>query len=373
MSVKVTLPNVRQHQDSTRSDRNGMTASAMNLAYGSGSEDEDNRSRSPQDGSVDMDQLTKRVIQILRRDGRSTVSDIARELGITRQQAASRVNPLLQSGQLRVIAAPHPRVLGNHVNAHIFIKVRGSLQSVIEVLQGIDSLGFISVVAGAFQVIAEIGLPSMMELRRQISMIRAIAGVADVQLLLYERLLGGFFVDEEPESFNSNFDEHDIRIIGALQHDGRASYAQLARRVGLSLSGCRVRVQRLLESGVMQIGAINQRFDMTDDLLFSIGICAEGELRDITQLLRAESGLEFMARTVGCYDIIATVSFNSLRNFNKLMEQLLKLPTVACSEQWLHVRLVRGRYDRSWERLRVVEEATAATVPQIQAETQQLR
>lgn len=347
-----------------------MTANAINLAYGSGGDHEE--TRSPQDGSVDMDQLTKKVILILRRHGRSTVSDIARELGITRQQAASRVNPLLQSGQLRVIAAPHPRVLGNHVNAHIFIKVRGSVQSVTEVLEGIDSLGFISVVAGAFQVIAETGLPSMIELRQQISMIRAIKGVADVQMLLYERLLGGFFLDEEPESFSCNFDEHDIRIISALQQDGRASYAEIAGRAGLSLSGCRVRVQRLLEAGVMQIGAINQRSDMTDDLLFGIGIGADGDLRDITQLLRAESGLEFMARTVGCYDIIATVSFNSLRDFNKLMSQLLKLPTAAYCEQWLHVQLVRQRYDRSWERLKVAGGAIAPTVPLTGAETQQL-
>jgi DNA-binding Lrp family transcriptional regulator len=300
-----------------------------------------------------MDQLTKQIILILRRHGRSSFSDIARELNITREQVASRVNPLFQSGELRVIAAPHPRVLGLNVSAHISIKVRGSIQPVLKELDGLESLMFISVSAGAFQIIAETGLPSMTDLRQQISMIRAIKGVTDVQVLLYERLLSSFFLGEEPESFNYNFDDYDISIITVLQQDGRASYADIADRVGLSLSGCRIRVQRLLESGVMQIGAIKQRSDMIDDLLFGIGINAHGDLLDATELLRAESGLEFMARTVGRYDIIATLSFNSLRDFNRLMSRLLALPTVTYSEQWMHVQIVRERYDRPLEHLKV--------------------
>lgn len=300
-----------------------------------------------------MDQLTKKIILILRRHGRSSFSDIARELDITREQVASRVNPLFQSGELRVIAAPHPRVLGLNVNAHISIKVSGSIQPIVTALEALDSLVFISIAAGAFQVIAETGLPSLTELRQQISTIRAIKGVTDVQVLMYERLLSSFFLGEEPESFNYNFDEYDISIITILQQDGRASYADIAERVGLSLSGCRIRVQRLLESGVMQIGAIKQRSDMVDDLLFGVGINAHGDLQDVTELLRAESGLEFMARTVGRYDIIATLSFNSLRDFNRLISRLVALPTVTYSEQWLHVQLVRERYDRPLEHLKV--------------------
>ncbi len=73
-----------------------------------------------QGGPRFMDQLTKKIIAILRRDGRASYSDIARELDTTRDNVASRVNPLFQSGELRVIAAPHPRVLGlNGVGAHL--------------------------------------------------------------------------------------------------------------------------------------------------------------------------------------------------------------------------------------------------------------
>jgi DNA-binding Lrp family transcriptional regulator len=200
----------------------------------------------------------------------------------------------------------------------------------------------------------------MSDLRQQISMIRGLEGVTDVQVLLYERLLSSFFLGEEPESFDYDFDEYDIKIISILQQDGRASYADIAERVGLSLSGCRIRVQRLLDSGVMQIGAIKQRSDMTDDLLFGIGINAHGDLQEVTELLRAESGLEFMARTVGRYDIIATLSFNSLRDFNRLISRLVAMPSITYSEQWLHVQIVRERYDRPLEHLTIKSHDGAA-------------
>jgi DNA-binding Lrp family transcriptional regulator len=103
----------------------------------------------------------------------------------------------------------------------------------------------------------------------------------------------------------------------------------------------------------MQIGAIQQRSDMTDDLIFGIGINAHADLREVTNRLAAQPGLEFMARTVGRYDLIATLSFNSLRDFNRMTSELLSLPSVTSCEQWLHVQIVRERYDRTIEHLKV--------------------
>ncbi|MFJ8827597.1 Lrp/AsnC family transcriptional regulator [Streptomyces sp. NPDC102467] len=49
-----------------------------------------------------------------------------------------------------------------------------------------------------------------------------------------------------------SFDETDIRILEALQQDGRASYAELARTVSMSASAVTERVRRLEESGVIR-------------------------------------------------------------------------------------------------------------------------
>ncbi|MEU5402250.1 Lrp/AsnC family transcriptional regulator [Streptomyces sp. NPDC005963] len=50
---------------------------------------------------------------------------------------------------------------------------------------------------------------------------------------------------------DDSLDETDMRILEALQKDGRASYAELARAVAMSASAVTERVRRLEESGVI--------------------------------------------------------------------------------------------------------------------------
>jgi Lrp/AsnC family leucine-responsive transcriptional regulator len=47
-------------------------------------------------------------------------------------------------------------------------------------------------------------------------------------------------------------DRRDLDIVAALQQDARATYADVARRVGLSASSVHQRVRRLEEAGVIQ-------------------------------------------------------------------------------------------------------------------------
>src|SRR6185437_1383978 len=197
-----------------------------------------------------------------------------------------------------------------------------------------DAPVLISVVAGAFQIVVELQLRSLTELNREVLAIRAIKGVREVYVHLYERILSSFFLGTGPDSL-SQFDEIDINIVNRLLHDGRASFAELAQVVGLSVSGCRTRVQRLLESGVIQIGAIKQRSDMTNDLVFGIGVNAHDDCREAIDAIAANRGLEFIARTVGRFDLLATVEFDSLRDFNLLVSRLRSLPSVEYCEPLL--------------------------------------
>jgi len=47
-------------------------------------------------------------------------------------------------------------------------------------------------------------------------------------------------------------DQRDLDILAALQDDARSTYAQIARRVGLSASSVHQRVRRLEDSGVIR-------------------------------------------------------------------------------------------------------------------------
>ena len=54
------------------------------------------------------------------------------------------------------------------------------------------------------------------------------------------------------DRFGTHVDDTDRAIIEQLQRDGRVPYTRLGAAVGLSEAAARQRVQRLIDSGVMQ-------------------------------------------------------------------------------------------------------------------------
>ena len=295
---------------------------------------------------------TEQMIAILRRDGRASYSKIARELNTNREFVASRIHPLVEAGRLRIVAGVHPRILGFEVAAHLSIRVGGNVRRVANAINSLEAPDLISVVVGSFQIIVELQLRNMTQLRLEVATIRAIEGVREVHVLLYERVLQSFFLGGEPDVTAAEIDAIDVAIIRRLANDGRANFAEIAAAVGLSLSGCRTRVQRLIEANIIHIGAIKQRADMTSDLLFGIGANTRHGDSEVIELLNAQPGLEFLGRTVGRFDLLATVGFASLSDFNNLVSVLRSLPSVTDCEQWLHVSLVRERYEQTLDWLK---------------------
>jgi len=295
-----------------------------------------------------MDPLTKEIIALLRRDGRASYSDIARKLDITRDSVRKRISPLLRSGALRVITAPNPRLWGLNVSAHLSIRVTCDPREVIISLEDIRSLAFISIAVGAFHIISETEVRSISDLNHQVSTIRSLNGVEDVKILIYDHVIHSFFLRNVSNHPCYDLDDYDLKLIYNLQTDGRASYGTLAKHVELSISSCRARMQRMLEAGVIQIGAIQARSEMTD-LLFGIGLVVKDNAEEASKLLGSIPGLEFLAKTVGRFDLIATLSVDSLRDFNSLTSQLLQLPSVYRCEQWMHSEVVRERYEHAFE------------------------
>ena len=76
----------------------------------------------------------------------------------------------------------------------------------------------------------------------------------------------------------ARLDDVSKAIIEHLQEDGRQSYATIAKHVGLSEAAVRQRVQRLLDSGVMQIVAVTDPLQVGFRRQAMIGIRVDGDL-----------------------------------------------------------------------------------------------
>ena len=69
-----------------------------------------------------------------------------------------------------------------------------------------------------------------------------------------------------------SLDDIDRQLIGALQKDGRASYADLATLVGLSAPATRMRVQRLLDAGVVQVVGVTNPLALGSPVMAALGV-----------------------------------------------------------------------------------------------------
>ncbi|MFF2388202.1 Lrp/AsnC family transcriptional regulator [Agromyces sp. NPDC058104] len=301
-----------------------------------------------------MDQLTEQAISMLRRDGRASYSELARRLGTTRANIARRLSPLFDSGRLNVVAALHPSLFGLDVLARLGVRAEGPIDPLVEAIRALDAPAFISEVSGGTQIVIEMHLADLDELRRDVTTIRSMPGVIDVDVLIYERLIHSFFLlGGEPTIGPDEIDEIDLRLMELLQLDGRLGFAELGEAVGLSLSGCRARVQRLVDSGAMRIGAIMQRDDAHDaGLMFGFGFSSVGDRDELIALLRAHPGTDFLASAIGRYELLATVVFTTVREFRELLEAVRAVTGVGVVEQWLHIRVREERYHHSLRRIR---------------------
>lgn len=307
-----------------------------------------------------VDEITEGAIALLRRDGRASFSDLARRLGTTRANVTRRIGPMLDDGSLRVIAAVHPRLLGLDVLAHFMVRAEGDTQELARQIAKIDSTVFISEITGPMQLVVELHVTTLTELQRDLRAVRAMPGVMEVAVMLYERMLRSFFLGEEPTLFPHSLDEVDLQIMELLQVDGRLGYAEMSEQVGLSISGCRTRVTRLLDAGVMRIGAVLLREQAdAEGLAFGFGIGLDGGDEQALELLLAEPTLEFCARGVGRYDMVATITFHSLAEFTDLLARLRATPGVRQVDQWMHARIHQERYQNSLHRIRAARDAEA--------------
>ena len=141
-------------------------------------------------------------------------------------------------------------------------------------------------------------------------------------------------------------DDLSKAIIEQLQEDGRQSYSTIAKRVGLSEAAVRQRVQRLLDSGVMQIVAVTDPLQVGFRRQAMIGIRVDGDLTPVGDALTGMSEVDYVVTTAGSFDLLAEVV---CEDDDQLLELLTKrirvLPGVQSTETFVYLKLNKQHYN----------------------------
>src|SRR5688572_18055777 len=102
-------------------------------------------------------------------------------------------------------------------------------------------------------------------------------------------------------------DDVSKAIIEQLQEDGRRPYASIGKAIGLSEAAVRQRVQRLTDSGVMQIVAVTDPLQVGFSRQAMIGLKCEGDLSLVADALAGMTEVDYVVITAGGFDLLCEV------------------------------------------------------------------
>ena len=144
----------------------------------------------------------------------------------------------------------------------------------------------------------------------------------------------------------AGLDDVDRRIIAELQRDGRKPYTQIAPLVGLSEAAVRQRVQRLVDSRVVQIVAVTDPRVLGFGRQAMVGLKVEGDTRIMADALAAMPEVEYVVITGGSLDLLAEVVVeNDERLLELLNDKIRALPGVREVETYIYLRIHKETYD----------------------------
>lgn len=138
-------------------------------------------------------------------------------------------------------------------------------------------------------------------------------------------------------------DELDLRIIEALQQDGRRPFTKIAADLGISEASVRQRVANLINCQVIQIAAITNPIKLGFSLASMIGIRVAGDrlLAAAAEIAQFEEVI-YLILCTGSFDLLAEVvcrDNDHLLHF--LTEKLYKVLGVQQAETFMYLRVYK--------------------------------
>jgi Lrp/AsnC family transcriptional regulator for asnA, asnC and gidA len=144
----------------------------------------------------------------------------------------------------------------------------------------------------------------------------------------------------------TRLDDVAKRIIELLQEDGRQPYVTIARAVGLSEAAVRQRVQRLVDSGVIQIVAVTDPLQVGFTREAMVGIRTTGDIEPVAAAMSAMSDVSYVVTTAGNFDVLIEVVCEDDEHLLELVSRRIRaVPGVLSTETFVYLKLNKQHYN----------------------------
>lgn len=146
-------------------------------------------SRKPARSAVQLDDVSKAIIEQLQQDGRRSYAAIGKVVGLSEAAVRQRVQRLIEGGVMQVVAVTDPLELGFARQAMVGVRVSGPLEPVADAIAELEEVDYVVVTAGSYDLLVEVVCESDEHLLELISgHIRTIENVTSTETFMYLRL-----------------------------------------------------------------------------------------------------------------------------------------------------------------------------------------
>ena len=143
-----------------------------------------------------------------------------------------------------------------------------------------------------------------------------------------------------------HLDDVSKAIVEQLQTDGRRSYAEIGKAVGLSEAAVRQRVQKLTDAGVMQVVAVTDPMQLGFYRQAMIGIRVVGDTTHVAGELSQMRAVDYVVLTAGSFDILAEVVCEDDDDLIDLLNSRIRaIEGVQSTETFVYLRLQKQFYN----------------------------
>lgn len=124
----------------------------------------------------------------------------------------------------------------------------------------------------------------------------------------------------------NDLDDIDRTLITVLQKDGRKSFKEIADETGIPASSVRYRVQRLEDTGVLQVVGIANPLNIGFDHLALVGIhCEPGTANSVCAQLVTFPETSYVVVTSGGFDVMVEIVCRNMEHYKEFVLERLQL------------------------------------------------
>jgi Lrp/AsnC family transcriptional regulator, regulator for asnA, asnC and gidA len=148
-----------------------------------------------------------------------------------------------------------------------------------------------------------------------------------------------------PATSSAVLDALDQRIVNLLKEDGRMAFTDISKQLSIPEATVRYRVQRLLQSGVVQIRArLNpQKLGMPHIVTMRLNV-ERDRITQVAETLTKLPEIQFVAIVTGHYNIIMDAHFGRHDDLLLLFDKIHAIPGIIHYDSCTILKLLKAEY-----------------------------